>query len=197
MPFPPPAPRQHLHTRTATYRGYLRDDSLWDVEAEMVDARTYDAELSERGPLPGGEPVHGLAIRMTLDVHMTIRAIAVDMPATPFAECAAGSQPMQAMLGVRLGPGWRQAIEQRVGGASGCTHLRELLFNMATVAYQTVHPWQERERRRAGAQRAQLDRPPYHLGRCVAWSFDGAVVQRHYPQFVGWQPLTHVPRAKG
>ncbi|WP_414708625.1 DUF2889 domain-containing protein [Ramlibacter sp.] len=38
---------------------------------------------------------------------------------------------MQAMVGVRMGPGWRQALEKALGGAKGCTHLRELLFNMA------------------------------------------------------------------
>ena len=116
---------------------------------------------------------------------MTIRAIATSMDHTPFGECQQGNAPMQRMVGVRLGPGWRQAIEKALGGVRGCTHLRELLFNMATAAYQTVFPYQEHRRREAGETPQQAQQPPYHLGRCIAWDFHGAVVQRHYPQFFG------------
>jgi hypothetical protein len=194
MPLPPPQPRQHLHTRAVTYRGYLRDDGLWEIEAELADTKTYEQEMSERGLLAPGEPVHGLAIRLAVDEQMVIREIATSMDHTPFGECVQGVDPMQRMVGVALGPGWRQAIEKNLGGVRGCTHLRELLFNMATAAYQTVFPWRERERRAAGAAPAQAEQPPYHLGRCIAWDFDGPVVARNYPRFAGWQPLQRKPR---
>jgi hypothetical protein len=96
---------------------------------------------------------------------------------------------MQQMVGVTMGPGWRQAIEKALGGIRGCTHLRELLFNMATAAYQTVPVYRERLRRQSGVPEAENAAPPYHLGKCLAWDFNGAVVQRHYPKFAGWQPL--------
>jgi hypothetical protein len=111
------------------------------------------------------------------------------MDHTPFPECQQGNDPMQQMVGATLGPGWRQAIEKALGGVRGCTHLRELLFNMATAAYQTVFPWRERERRLAGVPADQATQPPYHLGRCIAWDTNGAVTARYYPQFVGWQPV--------
>ena len=60
---------------------------------------------------------------------------------------------------------------------------------MATAAYQTVPVYRERLRRQSGAPRAENAGPPYHVGKCIAWDFDGAVVQRHYPQFAGWKPL--------
>ena len=56
---------------------------------------------------------------------------------------------MQQMIGVTMGPGWRQAIERALGGVRGCTHLRELLFNMATAAYQTIPAYRHRLRRHA------------------------------------------------
>src|SRR3954451_19874278 len=122
-------------------------------------------------------------IRRTIDEHMTIRAIATAMDHTPFGECQQGVDPMQQMVGARMGPGWRQAIEKALGGMRGCTHLRELLFNMATAAYQTVFPWRNRQRELAGVPSTAATEPPYHLGRCIAWDFDGPVVARHYPQF--------------
>jgi hypothetical protein len=50
-----------------------------------------------------------------------------------------------------MGPGWRQAIDRTIGGVQGCTHLRELLFNMATAAFQTIPHAQRHE---AGESRA-------------------------------------------
>jgi hypothetical protein len=194
MPLPEPAARRHLHTRAVTYRGYLRADGCWDIEAEMSDVKTYGWDRSDGSRMEPGQPIHGMAIRITVDEEMTIRAIATSMDHTPFGECQQGNDPMQQMVGARLGPGWRQAIEKALGGVRGCTHLRELLFNMATAAYQTVFPWRERERRRSGVAPAQVTEPPYHLGRCIAWDPQGAVTARHYPQFVGLERLRAVPK---
>jgi len=188
MPLPAPQARSHLHTRAVVYRGYRREDGLWDIEAEMTDTKTYALERSERGDMPPGTPIHGMAIRATVDDQMTIREISTAMDHTPFGECRAGVDPMQQMVGVTMGPGWRQAIDKALGGIKGCTHLRELLFNMATAAYQTVPVYRERLRRQSGVPEADNAAPPYHLGKCLAWDFNGAVVQRHYPKFVGWQP---------
>lgn len=185
MSLPPPAPREHLHTRAVTYRGYLRSDGLWDIEAELADTKQYETDLADRGLLAPGTPIHGMAIRVTIDEQMTIQGIVADMAYTPYGECLQGEDPMKKMIGVRLGPGWRQAIEANLGGIRGCTHLRELLFNMATAAYQTVYPYRERQRRLAGEAQSTFRDPPYHLGRCIAWDFNGPVVMRYFPQFAG------------
>jgi hypothetical protein len=189
MPLPAPQARTHLHTRAVVYRGYQREDGLWDIEAEMTDTKTYPLDRSERGDMPPGTPIHGMAIRATVDDDMTIREIATSSDHTPFAECQQGVDPMQQMVGVTMGPGWRQASEKALGGTRGCTHLRELLFNMATAAYQTVPEYRARLRRQSGTPEAENAGPPYHVGKCIAWDFDGAVVQRHYPKFAGWKPL--------
>jgi hypothetical protein len=189
MPLPASEPRTHLHTRRVVYRGYHRAEGLWDIEAEMTDTKTYALDRSERGPMPPGSPVHGMAIRVTVDDAMTIVSIAAAMDHTPFGECQQGADPMQRMVGATLGPGWRVSIERALGGVRGCTHLRELLFNMATAAYQTIPAYRHRMRREAGLPEPESDEPPYHVGKCIAWDVDGPVVARHYPRFVGWQPL--------
>jgi len=189
MPLPDPHPRSQLHTRSVVYRGYHREDGLWDIEAEMSDTKTYALERSERGLMPPGTPVHGMGIRVTVDDAMTIVAIASASDHTPFNECQQGTDPMQKMVGVTMGPGWRVAIERALGGTRGCTHLRELLFNMATAAYQTIPAYRHRLRRQAGLPEPESAEPPYHVDKCIAWDVNGPVVQRHYPRFVGWQPL--------
>jgi hypothetical protein len=187
MPLPEAVPRQHLHTRSVAYRGYLRDDGLWDIEGEMSDTKTYAFDMNERGHMAPGTPVHGMTVRVTVDDAMKIHAIAASMDFTPYGECTRGEDPMQRMVGVTMGPGWRQAIERELGGIKGCTHLRELLFNLATAAYQAVFPYRDRQRELQGVKAAQLTQPPYHLGRCIAWDFDGPVVAKIYPQFIGFR----------
>ncbi len=193
MSLPAPQARTHLHTRAVVYRGYHREDGLWDIEAELSDTKTYALNFSERGDMPPGTPIHGMSIRATVDDTLTIREIASSSDYTPFGECQQGTEPMQQMVGVTMGPGWRQAIERALGGIRGCTHLRELLFNMATAAYQTIPAYQSRLRKQAGLPEPESAAPPYHLGKCIAWDFDGPVVQRHYPRFSGWQPLKRKP----
>src|SRR5687768_17106673 len=129
-------PRTHVHTRSVEYRGYRRDDGLWDIEAELTDAKTYTHATPDRGILKAGEPVHGMAIRVTVDDAMKITNIAVRMAAAPFPECQQAKPPMSRLIGCTLARGWRKAIEEKLGGIQGRAHLRELLFNMATAAYQ-------------------------------------------------------------
>lgn len=195
MPLSAPAPRTHLHTRAVTYRGFHREDGLWDIEGELTDTKAYTLERTERGVMPAGTPVHHMHIRVTVDDGMTIRAIETAMDSTPFNECQQGTPPMQQMVGATLGPGWRQAIELALGRTRGCTHLRELLFNLATAAYQTIPGYREQLRRATGAPKGDPKEPPYHVGKCIAWDVNGPVVARHYPKFVGWQPVKRVDKA--
>ena len=182
------APRTHVHTRSVEYRGYRRDDGLWDIEAELTDTKTYTHKTPDRGVLEAGEPVHGMAIRVTVDDTMKISDIKVRMSSAPFPECQQAKPPMERMIGCTLGRGWRKAIENALGGTQGCAHLRELLFNMATAAYQTIPHYRNHLRRLAGLPEPVLKRPPPHVGQCLAWDFDGPVVKRVRPEFAGWRP---------
>ncbi|RDJ93830.1 DUF2889 domain-containing protein, partial [Lacticaseibacillus rhamnosus] len=44
------------------------------------------------------------------------------------------------LAGLQIKPGFLKEAARRVGGTLGCTHLRELLQQMATTAYQTIDP---------------------------------------------------------
>ena len=110
------------------------------------------------------------------------------MSAAPFPECQQAKPPMQRLIGCTLGRGWRKAIEEALGGIQGCAHLRELLFNMATVGYQTIPHYRKHLRQLAGLPEPLHKRPAAHLGQCLAWDFNGAVVKRLRPEFAGWKP---------
>ena len=87
MPLPPPAPRAPQHTRTTVFRGYRRDDGLWDIEGELLDTKSVPFEIPGDGVWQPGEAIHGLKIRVTIDPAFTVRDIAVSMDDVPHPEC--------------------------------------------------------------------------------------------------------------
>ena len=63
------------------------------------------------------------------------------------------------------------------GGREACTHLFELIRPMATVAFQTIYPWREREAQLAGEMPAgRFAGPP--VDSCYAYASDREVVAR-------------------
>lgn len=184
---PTPVNRTPLHTRTLTFRGYARDDGLWDMEGELLDTKHYGYDSSS-GHRPAGSALHHILLRVTLDAHFCIQAIESSMQSTPFDECGVADQHVQRMVGLTMGSGWRQTIERAMGGLQGCTHLRELLFNMATCAFQTIPHHREMQRRALGEPSVPSDTPPFFIGRCMTWDVNGPVVARVTPEFIGWTP---------
>lgn len=106
---------KHLPTRRVTFRGYQREDGLWDIEDEIADTKTHVLKTPDRGTLRPGIPVHDMAIRVTVDDSITIREIVTSMTSTPFPECLQAQDPMRQMVGCTMRPGWRRAIEENLG----------------------------------------------------------------------------------
>jgi hypothetical protein len=191
MSLPEPSPRKPLHTRRISFEGFLRDDGLWDIDAELVDTKSYPIHMRGRGDggeLAPGEPVHHMRIRVTVDDDLRITDIVTAMDSAPFGECQSAAAPMKKLVGVTLGAGWRKAIEGAIGGVAGCTHLRELLFNVATAAFQTIPGYQSRLREERGEVAEPGAAPPFYMGKCMSWDFDGPVVERLMPMFFHWKP---------
>ncbi|MCP5264851.1 MAG: DUF2889 domain-containing protein [Burkholderiaceae bacterium] len=182
----PPAPRRQRHTRRIHAEGFEREDGLWDIEARIVDTKTYPYNEPYRGRREPGSRVHDMVVRLTLDPSLVVRGIEVVFPSTPYGDCAHSGPTFDRLIGARVTSGWRKAVMDAVGGAKGCTHVRELLFPMATVAIQTIVGWPEATEGEGGARmpgpRDPNTRPPFIDG-CYAWSSSGNVVKDLYPTF--------------
>ena len=176
-----PAPRRHLHTRTISCEGYERDDGLYDIEARIVDQKTYEVTEPYRGLRKAGMHVHDMQLRLTLDPAMTVRDIEVTTHHAPYTPCPTVAPAYKALIGAKIGGGWRKAVTEAVGRTRGCTHITELLMPAATVAFQTMGSWPK-----AGAVATEQKpdfaaKKPYFIDGCKAWASDGEVVQRLFP----------------
>ncbi len=177
MPLSAPVPRKTSHIRRVTYQGYEREDGLWDIEAELHDSKAHDMpSFRHQGVRLAGDPIHHMWLRVTIDRKLVVHAIEAAMDAHPLQDCPQARPALQGMVGACMARGWRQAIAQHLGGVASCTHLRELLFNMATAAFQTLP---------AAFGGGDPDTPPRHLGQCTGWDFEGNGVKEYFPQFYG------------
>ena len=183
MPLPTPVARNHVHTRAIDYRGYEREDGLFDIEAHMTDTKTYEFQNKWRGTVPVGQPLHEMLLRITIDDSFTIRDIEAATENSPFQMCPEITPNYKALIGIQMGPGWRKAIRMKVGGVNGCTHLTELLFPMATVAMQTVWPLKAHRRKKADSDVGKSKTRPVVLDTCHAWSTDSPVVKDNAPDW--------------
>jgi hypothetical protein len=196
MPLTQAASRELLHTRDIQISGYRRDDGLYDIEAQLADAKTYGFVNQDRGYVTAGEKLHGMWLRLTLDDTMTIVASEAATDYAPYAMCPGAAPAFASLTGLRIKPGFLREAAQRVGGTAGCTHLRELLQQMATTAYQTISPYRAwREAQNTGeaaepgsdkldARIAQklLSSGASIVNSCRAYASDGPIVRRRWPE---------------
>jgi hypothetical protein len=199
MPLSPPAARHRLHTRTVLCDGFIRDDGLWEIEGRIVDHRTYPFDNEWRGRVMPDTPLHEMWIRLTLDDDMTIKAVEAATDRSPFAVCPEVLPNFQRLVGAKIGPGFARSLREKLGGKEGCTHIVEMLGQVATVALQTKVTAHARALRRAklgqpaeqrpappGPRSAWAEAPepgarPPVIDTCHAWASDGDVVRRLLP----------------
>lgn len=177
MPLSPPsAAREAVHTRRIELNGYSREDGLFDIEARLTDTKAYGFHTEDRDRVEAGEPLHGMSMRMTIDDNMTIVAFEAATDYSPYKICPEIAPNYAKLAGIRIGPGFLRAAAERVGGVHGCTHLRELLQQMGTVALQTLYPVLARKNPPIPGAKPPL------LNTCYAYRADGPVVQRRWPE---------------
>lgn len=173
----PTVARTPQHVRQVNFRSYERADGLWDIEGELLDTKAVDLPRPNgEGIRKAGDPIHHMRIRVTVNTQLVVQAIEAVMEAHPVQGCPGALEAMQRMVGCSMARGWRKSIDANLAGVAGCTHMRELLQNMATAAFQSI----------VSAFSTAPDQPPAYLGRCTGWSFNGPAVTQYYPQFVGW-----------
>jgi len=181
MPLPPPAARRHIHSRTVQCEGFLREDGLWEVEAALLDTKPFAHDDFERGRRQPGDPVHKMSIRLTVDDHLVIREAAAAMDDVPYLTCNDVPPRMEALVGLKLGGGWRAAVRARLDKRASCTHLTELIGPAITTLFQSMS---YRDIGKMGAEKksTRADKP-YFVDGCWSWRSDGPTLKKYFPQF--------------
>lgn len=175
--------REAVQTRSVRFTTFRRSDGLWDVEAQLDDCRLYPFVTLEGDTIAAGDPYHGMRVILTLDQGLKIDSIRGEMYATPFSECVAALDPLQQLVGVTLGRGWRKVVDQALERSCSCAHMREMLYMAPSAAIQSIPGY---SRMSAGKRWPPEPVPgatdvPHFIGGCYSWRQDAPAVKRHFP----------------
>ncbi len=178
--------REHLHTRTITMEAYRRDDGLMDIEGHLTDVKPFAHQLMD-GTRQPGEPVHDLWLRISLNDTFEVVEVEAKMDRGAHDYCPGAEPNFARLIGLQIGSGWNKKVKASLSPGLGCTHIIEMLAQMATTAMQAswstkvgesldMPPPEEREMR------------PGMLNACYPYHESSAWTKEHFPK--AYIPLT-------
>jgi hypothetical protein len=148
------------------------------VDAEVTDIKTRDARLTE-GVRRAGEPIHDMLLRLVIDESFNILEAGSLTRGMPYpGECDQHGDAYGRLAGLNLMKGFRRAVQERLGGIAGCTHLTELTQVLPTAVIQAF-AGEVINTRGDGADAKQ----PFQLDHCHALRTDGNTVRTYYPRW--------------
>lgn len=147
-----PVARHKNHQRTITLDGYVREDGLFDIEAELIDTKAYSFPSRAHGEIKKGEALHHMHVRVTVCENFEVKAAEAVTYAGPYHECPQGAKAIENLVGKTIQPGWKKIVQRAMGGQQGCTHITELMGPVATIAFQTIYAEKAKRLREADTQ---------------------------------------------
>ena len=172
--------RELLHTRTITMNAFRREDGLMDVEGHLTDVKPFAHRLMDGTRLPG-EPVHDLWLRISLDDSFKVVDVEASMDRGAHDYCPGAEPNFARLIGLQIAPGWNKKVKAAMSPGLGCTHIIEMLAQMATTAMQAnwstkldesleMPPPEEREM------------GPGMLNACFPYHESSPWVEHHFPK---------------
>lgn len=175
----PPVAREEVHNRKISCNGFVREDGMYDIEAELTDNKTYSFPTEFRGDVTPDQFIHHMKVRVTVDRKMTVQAAEAITIAGPYAVCPTANDVFDSLVGLTIGPGWRRRVTAAIGGRHGCTHITELMGIVGTIAYQTRYGEDARNSRLTvggtgmeTARSRSKERASVMANSCVAYATD-------------------------
>lgn len=147
----------------------------------MTDVKTYDLENRDRGGIiPTGEPLHDMSIRLTIDLDFLVHEVEAVIDYAPYNYCPSIVEQFKQLKGHSIAPGWTQLTRRLFGGASGCTHLQELLGPIATTAFQATYlaRKERQQQRQPNGKPAKL----VMLNSCHTMAQNSPVIRDFWPE---------------
>lgn len=200
----PSVTRRPLHRRALDVQVFARDDAQFDVEASLIDTKSHDVPLAGVAR-KAGDPIHQMRLLLTVDRQLTITAATSETLWMPYpGACDEHGDAYARLVGLNLMKGFRQAVQERLAGTRGCTHLTELCQILPTAIIQALAgsvidtnerphapaalPPEGAEAPRGGPSPSQEGggtdgQPPFQLDRCHALRRDSATVAQFYPRW--------------
>ncbi len=86
-----PAERHLVHNRRISCSGYVRSDGHFDIEAELIDSKTYDFPSDTHGTVYKNTPYHHMQVRITVDLELNRNRCRRNNTCRPLSDMSARS----------------------------------------------------------------------------------------------------------
>lgn len=193
MPLPAPDyPRSPMHNRYIRAHSFEREDGLWDIDAELIDTKSYDFVRRDGSMRYAGEAFHHMHLRITFDKSFNVVDALAVYDAAPYGPtCSCIAPEYKSLIGMNLLKGFRQAVKVRFARTAGCSHMTELAGFLPTIALQT------RASFKASEPAQDPSRKPFQIDGCHALSEHGPVVREFHPEWYVPLPATREAEVSG
>ncbi|MBN3785427.1 DUF2889 domain-containing protein [Burkholderia sp. Ac-20353] len=170
--------REEIHHRQIDMRGYRRSDGLFEVTACLADRKTSDF-MPPGGSrmVPARSPIHDMGVTLVFDMDMVVREVRTFISSHPYAPCPGGGDTLQALVGLRIGPGWNSEVRKRLPSCDTCTHLNEILGPLASAAFQTMV-----DVRPSSLDQRDSNGRPVKIDSCYAYGASRDLVKTLWPE---------------
>ena len=176
--------RKLLHNRNISFKGYIKDDNNYEIEAELVDTKNYEFKNYDRGLIKKNEPIHHMKIALVIDENMFVISAKATTISGPYSICKDANKNFEKIIGLQIKSGWKREITKLIGGINGCTHITELLSSLATAAFQTIYPHKSRKKNNKNLSTKSVPiNKPLLLGTCHSFNPKSDVVKRLWPEW--------------
>ena len=172
--------RVPIHRRIIEFEAYDEGETL-SVTGRLRDERPWAAD-SDRV-----EHVHDMDLEITVRKDdLTITAATAVMARFPHAECPTITDAYGDLVGLCISRGYTRAVQERFGGARGCTHLEQLARTVGPVVIQAATSTRARDRDWQNLDAAPSARPSlFPRNTCHIWAEGGVAEQK---LDAGWRP---------
>ena len=139
--------KHRSHVRTIEISTYSTDDeNKFIIEGFLNDDRFNDYYLITGEKKPAGK-IHQMVVRMLIALpDMKIEEIEAEMIDVPAEECYDTSDFVKSLIGLTLSQGYSIKVRSLLGGINGCTHMVNLLINMAPAALQGIWSFKSKKK---------------------------------------------------
>lgn len=182
MSIPSPDSLDRVHSRDITMTTYSVDDDHILLEGRLHEKRCKDNFLFTGEKKPSGD-LHDMSIRMLIKIpELQIEDIEVVMTTFPRDDCPDIKNSLDAIKGMKIGPGFTMKVRSLLSGVKGCTHLTHLLQTMAPAAMQGMWAYTAQKPPHERADMLSPDMADRVMKKmknsCYAWREDGRVYTR-------------------
>lgn len=166
--------RRHILIDTYPYGS---EEGAVIVEGKLFEDRLQHYYLTT-GEKRAPGPLHHMILRILVKgPQLQIQDIEIEMNEIPREECAETAGFMEAVRGMKIGPGFTKEVRALLGGTKGCAHLVALLLTMAPATVQGF--WAYRARKPvSGEFKSGGTLSKYLENTCYVWRSDGPMMER-------------------